>query len=287
MKLTCRIAVAGALALASAVVDAESRLHTGVAMIADDDGGRSRDLDLAFAPNQSWSIEAGFGSVEGDSNIGTVEGTSVRAGVGVRSERFGLRGYYRNYSDSSNFESETLGARFSMSHASLTWSLIAEARGSDVEYTSSSAGRATQGTAHIDTKGYGLGVAYAARGWGLYAEGVLYDSQSQLESYDVTDYTPTLLGIPVAHQVGSSPVFKHGVLDHQLAIGIERGFRRSSLRFDWTAVEDAISGANSNTFSAGLRSALSANVQVGITLGVTNSSLDSAKFAGASLLWSL
>lgn len=287
MKPNYRFAVAGALALASVATHAESNLHTAIAMFANDQGGSSRDLDLMIAPSESWSLDTGVGSTDIDSEMGSVQGTSVRAGMSMRSERFGLRGYYRNYSDSSNFESDIFGARASMSHWGVTFNLIAEVRASDVEYTSSSASQPTRGTARIDTRGYGLGFAYAAHGWGAYAEGVFYDSGSRLESREVAGHASTLLGIPIAQQAGSSLVFKHGVLDHQVSAGVARGFRRSSLQLDWTRAQDAIGGAESNTLSGGFKYTLSSNLNVGITAGLTTSTLDSSKFAGASLVWSL
>jgi hypothetical protein len=81
---------------------------------------------------------------------------------------------------------------------------------------------------------------------------------------------------------GSIVTLNQGALDHQFAAGIERGFERSSIRFDWAGVEDVISGAKSNSFSAGYRYSFTEHTNIGITLGVTDSDFGSVNFAGAS-----
>jgi hypothetical protein len=285
MKTTSRITAAIALALMSAAAHSAQRLHTSLAAIADDDNGRGADFDVSFAPNPFWTLDAGFGSTsQTRSDVGEIEGTSLRTGIGVRSERFGLRGYYRHYSDSTNFETDTIGARASMRADRVTLTLIAEERGFDVEYAVGAGTNAGRNTAGLDANGYGAGVSYVASGWAAYAEAVFYDFGSQLDDFEQIAEAPTFLGIPLAQQfTGSVVTFKHGVLDHQITAGVERGFQRSSFRLDWTGVKDAINGAKSSSFSGGYQYSFSERTNVGLTLGVTDSDFGSTNFAGASL----
>lgn len=294
MKINCRVAVASVLALVSAAVHGESQFSTALAVLADEEGGRSADLDVSFAPNPSWTLDAGFGSTKARSDVADIDGESLRAALDVHSERFGLRGYYRSYSDSNSFETDTIGVRGSVRSGNFGFSLMAETREFDVEYTSGSVPSPKRGMASFDGNGYGAGMSYVAAGWGVYAEALFYDFGSQLEDYETVAEGPTSLGVPIVQgltgvqeMTSSIIAFKQGALDRQFGAGVERGFERSSIRFDWAGVEDAISGAKSNSFSAGYRYSFIKNANIGVTLGVTDSDFGSVNFAGASLGFSL
>lgn len=288
MKISSRIAAASVLAVASFTVYGESQFNAALAGLADDESGRSTDLDVSFAPNPSWTLDAGVGSSKARSDVADIDGTSLRAGLDLHSERFGLRGFYRSYSDSNNFETDTIGARASMRSGGFGFSLIAETREFDVEYSSGSVLNPTRGTASFDGNGYGAGMSYGAAGWSVYAEALFYDFGSELDDYETIAGGPTILGIPLVQGLtGSIVTLKQGALDRQVGAGIERGFERSSIRFDWAGVEDAISGAKSNSFSAGYRYSFTERTNIGLTLGVTDSDFGSVNFAGVSFGFSL
>src|SRR5688572_21475034 len=134
-RSSCIAAACALAAISSAAYGESPRFNMAIATLADDESGRSTDLDVSFAPNTRWTLDAGVGSSKARSDAADIDGTSWRAGIDVHSERFGLRGYYRNYSDSNNFDTDTVGARASVYSGSLSLSLIAETRGFDVEYT--------------------------------------------------------------------------------------------------------------------------------------------------------
>lgn len=289
MNIGIRTTAACLLAVASCTVYGESQFNTAVSALADDESGRSTDLDVGFVPNSTWSLDAGIGQTKARTDIADIDGDTLRAGVDVHSDRFGLRGYYRRYSDSNNFETDTLGARGTIRSGGFGFSVIAETRGFDVEYTSGSPLNPTRGTADFDANGYGAGLSYAANGWSAYAEGIVYDFDDNLDSYETVAGGPSILGIPVLPGLSSSFVtFKQGALDHQYSAGVERGFEHFSVRVDWTGVEDAISNSKSNNFSAGFRYAITPRVNLGVTAGVTDSDdFGSVNYAGLSLGFSL
>lgn len=288
MKIGSGVLPASVLALLSAAVHGESHFSGTFSALADDESGLRTDIDMRFAPNRSWALDAGFSSTKAQLNLADVDGTSFRAGLGLHSQHVGLRSYYRSYSDSRSFATDTIGARVSVRSGRLGFGLIAEAHELEVEYTVGSAGDLNRGGAVFEGDGYGAGVSYMSPAWSVYAEALFYDFGSQLDHDRTRAALPTILGIPVVPRPASSvAALMHGVLDHQIGAGIERGFARSFIRLDWAGAEDAISGTTSNSFSAGFRYSLTENADIGITLGVTDSDFGSVNFAGASFGFSL
>src|SRR5688572_21126731 len=100
MKTGSGIAVAAGclLAVASSTVSAESQFNAALAGLADEESGRSTDLDLSFAPSPSWTLEAGVGATKARTDVTDIEGRSLRGALDVHSDRFRVRGYYRSYS---------------------------------------------------------------------------------------------------------------------------------------------------------------------------------------------
>lgn len=284
MKTGLRMVAACALTVASVAASGdESHFYGSFASLADSESGRSNDFDLSFAPNTRLSFDAGVGMAQSRSDLADIEGTSLRAAVDVHSERFGLRGYYRSWSDSNNFDTDTIGVQASIRNGGFGFSVIAETRGFDVDYTTGTVLNSTRSTASFDGTGYGAGASYGAAGWNGYVQGVFYDYGSQLQRYTNAAGAPNLLGIPlVPGLTGSFITLNQGALDRQLSAGVERGFERSSVRLDWTGVEDAISGAQSDTFSTGFRYSFTERLNIGLTLGVTDSDFGSVNFGGLS-----
>lgn len=292
---------------ASAVACAEPRFSATFSGLADNENGRSLDVDTTLAARNWLTLGAGLGSTSSRTASGSLDGTSVRLCADVHSERFGVRGYYRNWS-ANGMDSETFGVRPYFTYANLTLSIIGESRGLDVDYVTD-ASNPQRATAHYSGTGLGAGASYRWSYWNVYAEGVAYHygalpryvatAPAQTGNSSVpTPLTgmglPTLpgpaggvgsglvqaLGYRVPALAGSYVTLKEGVFDHVLSAGVERGFARASLRIDWTGAKDAVLETDFNSFSASYRYMFTPRLTAGVTLGATESRYGSVNFGG-------
>jgi hypothetical protein len=298
-----------ALLGASAGTCAEQRFSAGFSALADDENGRSLDVDTTLAARDWLTLGAGLGSTRSDTVSGPLEGTSFRASADLHSERLGVRGYYRNW-HSQGVDTDTLGMRGYFTQNNLTVSILGESRGLDVDHS-----------VEASTTGWGAGASYQWSHWSAYAEGVAYrygalsryvpapsaqtSGSSSATPTSGASGLPTLpiapalpgpagaigsdlptLGQALSHQVptlaGSFVTLNQGVFDHVLSAGLERAFSRASLRFDWTGAKDAVLGTNLNSFSAGYRYVFTPRLAGGLTLGTTESRYGSISFGGLS-----
>jgi hypothetical protein len=307
MKRNIRIAIAVGLVGASAAACAEPRFNATFSGLADDEHGRSVDVDTTLAARDWLTLAAGLGSTSSRATSGSLDGTSVRVSADVHSKCLGVRGYYRNW-NANGMDTETVGVRPYFTYDNLTLSVIGESRGLDLDYVTD-ASNSQHATAHFSGTGWGAGASYRWSHWNVYAEGVAYH-YGTLSRYVATppDQTgnssgPTpLTGLPTlpgpAGGVGSqlvqalgyrvSPLadsyvtLNQGVFDHVLSAGVERGFARASLRLDWTGVKDAVLETGINSFSASYRYVFTPRLTAGVTLGVTESRYASVNFGGVA-----
>jgi hypothetical protein len=301
-----RIAIAAGLLGASAVACAEPRFNATFSGLADDENGRSVDIDTTLAVRNWMTLGAGLGSTSSRTASGSLDGTSIRLSADVHSERFGVRGYYRNW-NANGMDTGVLGVRPYFTHDNLTISVIGESRGLDVDYVTD-ASNPQRATAHFSGTGWGAGASYRWSHWNVYAEGVAYHygtlsryvatSPAQIGNPSPTPLTgvglPTLpgsagevgsglvqaLGYRVPALAGSYVTLNQGVFDRVLSAGVERGSARASLRLDWTGVKDAVLETGLNSFSASYRYVFTPRLAAGVTLGVTESRYGSVTFGG-------
>lgn len=72
-----------------------------------------------------------------------------------------------------------------------------------------------------------------------------------------------------------------GAIDYQASVGLERAFARAGIGADLTLSSDALSGADSTSYSANFRYDLTTHWGVDATLGMTDTDgFDSVGFAG-------
>lgn len=307
MTRNIRIPIAVGLLCASAVACAEPKFNAAFSGLADDENGRSLDIDTTLAASDWLTLGAGLGSTSSRTASGTLDGTSVRLCADVHSERFGVRGYYRKW-NANGMDTGMLGVRPYFTHDNLTLSVIGESRGLDVDYVTDTS-NPQRATAHFSGFGWGAGASYRWSHWNVYAEGVAYQ-YGTLSRYVATSPVqtgnssvptplkgvglPTLpspggdvgsglvqaLGYRVPALAGSYVTLNQGVFDHVVGAGVERGFARASLRLDWTGVKDAVLETDLNSFSASYRYVFTPRLTAGVTLGVTESRYGSVDFGG-------
>jgi hypothetical protein len=311
--MSCKVhfAVAVVLLGASGVTCAQSTFSASVSGFADDENGRSIDLNTMLAARDWLTLGAGLGATESRTASDSLEGTSLSASAHVHSERLGARGYYRSWK-SNGVDSDTLGVRAHFTQNNLTLAILGESRGLDVDYIVE-ASNPQRATAHFSATGWGGGASYQWSHWNVYAEGMAYHYGSLSRYVPPPSAAPTtgFSGLPtlpitpalpeptgavdsvlpalgqalsgrVSSLAGSFVTLNQGVFDHVLSAGVERGFSRASLRLDWTAVKDAVLDTNINNFSTGYRYRLSSHLAAGVTLGVTQSRYGSVNFGGLS-----
>ena len=172
MRVKSQIGAAVVLAITAGVACSEPRFNAQLAGLADDSNGRSLDFDASLAPSDWWEIGAGLGSTTSRTTSGNLDGTSVRAMAEVHSDTLGLRGYYRNW-NSNGLDTDTAGARAFFRNGGLTFSVLGETRGVDLDYTLSST-NPQRSTAHYSGTGLGAGLSYRWSNWNAYAEGTHY-----------------------------------------------------------------------------------------------------------------
>ncbi len=310
MTRNIRIAIAAGLLGASAMACAEPKFNATFSGIADDENGRSLDVDTTLAARNWLTLGAGLGSTSSRTASDSLDGTSVRLSADLHSERLGVRGYYRNW-NANGMDSEMLGMRPYFTYANLTLSIIGESRGLDVDYDTD-ASNPQRATAHFSGTGWGAGASYRWSHWNVYAEGVTYRygalsrtvATSPAQTANSPGTTPlTGLGLPTlpgpAGEIGSGLVqtlsyrvpalagsyvtLNQGVFDRVLSAGMERAFPRASLRLEWTGVKDAVLKTDLNSLSASYRYIFTPRLTAGVTLGLTESRYGSVEFGGLAV----
>ncbi len=186
------LATAAVLLVACSAASAESQVNASLAGVADDNDSHSVEADVAFTPVDWLQLAIGGGSTTSPSTVGSMDGKSLRGSVDLRSERFGLRGYYRQWT-SPMFDTDTTGARASIGAGAFTISIAGEKRGFDADYVSggSNPQRSTQ---HFAGTGWGGGLKYSRSGWTGYADAMFYHYGS-LSRY-VETYSTSVVPVP-------------------------------------------------------------------------------------------
>lgn len=251
----------------------------------DDADGTSLDLDLYWDVTDWLTLGAGVGSADSSSDLADLSGQALRASVDVRGAAFGGRLGWRNWRDAGDFESDTLSAEFYWRADGWRLGLIGERRDFTIDYTLTVLGRPARRTQSFAGTGVGARVAWYGERWGGYLRAVGYDYDATLERVIAASRAPNLARFPrIEALVGSLLTRTAGAIDQDLSAGIERSFRRSSLRLDFSAIRDATRGTDSRAVSLGYRHALTSRFEIETTIGtVDNDELDSVGFAGIAL----
>jgi hypothetical protein len=312
-----------ALAMTSTVACAEPRIDLSLAGLADNADGRSLDFDTAIAPSAAWEFGAGAGSTTSRTGSGDLTGTSVRAMAEVHSEQLGLRGYYRRWS-SDGLDTDATGGRAFFRNGGLTLSVLGETRGVDVDYAIGSAST-QRSTARFSGTGWGGGASYSWANWNASAEGTHYHYGS-LSRYvqtqapasttppsSTTPLSPTLPTLPGLPPIAAAPgavqsalpgltesvlytvptlsgsyvTLNQGVFARVLSAALERDFKRSSVRLNWTGANDVVLDTEIDSYSAGYRYSLTDRLSGGVTLGISHSRYGSVNFGGVAFGMSL
>lgn len=279
------LVIATALLISCSAAAAPPRGSVLVSGLVDEEDNRNLEADLVVAPAASWQFALGGGastSPEADE----LDGKALRASVDLRSGRFGLRGYHRQW-NSRIFDMDGWGARASASAGAFTFSVGGEARGFDVAYTPD--GEDEQRSAHFSGTGWGGGIEYVRSGWTSHVEAMFYD-YAALSRYVQSDLQPGLLPglsqalLDVAPGVSTTVVtLGNGAMEHQFSAGVERALGRLRLGFDWTNTKDAILSSNTHSYRANVGYLLSRHVHVGVAVGLTDSQAGSASFGGLAM----
>jgi hypothetical protein len=289
MKLPTRALQTVLLLASAAAAHAQMQLDTSLAVFADDEDGSSFDFDASLSPNDNWTLSLGAGTSDSSSDSAELSGDALRAAADIHNERFGARGYYERWS-ASDFDTDTLGARlYYNTPGGLSLTLIAEDKSHELELDPSGPGNQPAATSQVDAIGFGAGVSWYGSTWGGYLEGIFYDfDDSMVDLRNVSNTTPANRGQAkkVTDLVNSVVTATQGALDSQLSAGIERSFDRVNIHGDWLAVEDAVDGAKSSSYSGGVRYSFTQSLDAGIILGISDSdNTGSIGFAGLTLAY--
>jgi len=274
-----------ALLLASGVTHADIGLDASLAAFADSESGSSFDIDASISPRDWLTLGVGLGRSESADDRASLEGDAFRASAGVHSNRFGLRGYFRKWSDSGEFESETLGARAYLNHERFTFELIAEAVSLGVDFALTQGNRSLEVHREFDGTGFGASLSYFGARWSGYAEAVTYDYDRVLEQIITISRGPNVARFPrFQFLIDSVLTLTQGALDYHISGGVERSLGRSAILLDVLSAKDAVDGRQTHSVSAGYRYSLSRHVDFEVTLGASDTDeLGSIGFGGLTL----
>jgi hypothetical protein len=291
MNQLTRALQTGLLLASAAAAHAQMQFDTSLAVFTDDEDGSSFDVDASLSPNENWTFSLGAGTSDSSSDSADVSGDALRAAADVHNERFGARAYYESWSAADSFDTDTLGARlYYNTPGGVSLTLIAEDKSHEPQFDDlSGPGNQLPSNSQVDAIGYGGGVSWYGSSWGGYVEGIFYDFDDALDDLRVVSTTtPRNRGQAkkVTDLVNSVVTATQGALDSQLSAGIERSLDRVNIHADWLAVEDAVDGVKSSSYSGGVRYSFTQSLDAGVILGISDGdNTGSIGFAGFTLAY--
>lgn len=285
LKLIVPVALVATLSvIAAPAAEAAPGFSLQAGAFVDDSDGTSYDLAAQFRPSESLTLSLGGGQSDTSVEASDFSGSSVHGGIDLHRGRFGAALHASQWKDSDQFSSRIVSGELSWTFAdSLDLALLLEDRALQVDYTVTGAlGRTVAQSARFSGNGLGARLAWTGEQWSAYAGGTSYDYDDRFDRLVTASRLPTTARFPrIAALVNSVLTRTAGALDYQASVGIERAYARAGIGADVTLSSDALSGADSTSYSASFRYDLSAHWGVDASLGMTDTEgFDSVGFAG-------
>lgn len=279
------VALAATLFLVAVpAVEAAPGFSMQAAAFVDDADGTSIDVAAQFRPTESLTLSLGGGQSDTSADATDFSGSSIHGGIDLHRGRFGAALHASQWDDSDQFTSRIVSGELSWTFAeSLEVALLLEDRALEVDYTvTGPLGRAVAQNARFSGNGLGARVSWIGEQWSAYAGGTSYDYDDRLDRLVTASRLPTTSRFPrVAALVNSVLTRTAGAIDYQASVGLERAFARAGIGADLTLSSDALSGADSTSYSANFRYDLTTHWGVDATLGMTDTDgFDSVGYAG-------
>ena len=292
------------------VVLARPQVSVYLSGTSDDNEGRTLDGDVSVSNASWWQLGAGGGSTLSFSSAGELRGTNKRVFADAHSDRLDARAYYQ-YWQAAPYALRTTGARTSFSVGDWQINVVGEAKNLKIDYLADPT-TGQRDTAHFSGSGWGGGVNYRHRQWGVYVSGTWY-RYGALSRYLQTQFfygppsgnsggvpgstapllpgeenlPPPNVAPPPAPSapglIGSLLAFNQGVLSRQLATGVTHDFKQSSIYVDWSVSKDVVYAGTVNYYSTSYLYQFTASVRAVATVGMSRSDYGPSSYGGLSL----
>lgn len=282
------------LALCAAATGARADVgyDLSASSLLDDSSGGSYSLAAGFYPNKWLTLSASGGHSSAGSasatGSGKFSGDSLRFGADLHSASFGARAFWSQWQDSNAFDSSATGGGIYWRHDGLQLEILGESKRFSTDYTFVNLlGRPGNATASFGGSGFGAAVSWTGAAWALYARGLRYSYDKNLQRLITISHQASTLRIPRLQALTESVLTRGAAaLDSDVTFGVDRSFARSGLRLDVALSRDAIGGAQSRDYSAGWRYSFTSQFEAELTAGTTQTTGSSRiGYAGLTLTY--
>jgi len=264
---------AALLVAASASADAAG-VDVALGALAGGGGSNSYTASASLTAGPHWTLGAGAGSSRAAGPAGSLSGTQWDVSADVHASWIGLEARYAQWDDSGNFGAETPAATLYLQRDALRFEALGEWPRYRIDYQLTLLGRTLDRSYSFSASGYGAGLSWNGEHWQAYVRGLDYRYGDQIDRLAAIVQSPDLAHFPrLAALLGSVATLTQGALDYQYGAGLGASYGRYGPHFDWQHVRDAIGGVNADSYTLGLRFALSERCDLDLGGGVTRSAV--------------